>query len=166
MEAWSRKTLRLSESFLAEPKENSLELVVNLINLNYNIDSEILQRSPSLLGYSKLLYHIQEELGANGGDLKQAIDTAVKVCMDEGLIADFLHKHSREVTGMLFHEITVEEFAEIRAREAYADGEKAGLARGAAQEKREIAKNLKNSGIPIDVIAKNTGLTQEEIAAL
>ena len=178
MEAWSRKTLRLSESFLAEPKENSLELVVNLINLNYNIDSEILQRSPSLLGYSKLLYHIQEELGANGGDLKQAIDTAVKVCMDEGLIADFLHKHSREVTGMLFHEITVEEFAEIRAREAYADGEKDGYdkgeragreegrSEGAAQEKREIAKNLKNSGIPIDVIAKNTGLTQEEIAAL
>ena len=37
MEAWSRKTLRLSESFLAEPKENSLELVVNLINLNYNL---------------------------------------------------------------------------------------------------------------------------------
>ena len=166
MEAWSRKTLRLSESFLVKPKENSLELVVNLINLNYNKDSEILQRSPSLLGYSKLLYHIQEELGANGGDLKQAIDTAVKVCMDEGLIADFLHKHSREVTGMLFHEITVEEFAEIRAREAYADGEKAGLARGAAQEKREIAKNLKNSGIPIDVIAKNTELTLEEIAAL
>lgn len=125
-----------------------------------------MQRSPSLLGYSKLLYHIQEELGANGGDLKQAIDTAVKVCMDEGLIADFLHKHSREVTGMLFHEITVEEFAEIRAREAYADGEKAGLARGAAQEKREIAKNLKNSGIPIDVIAKNTELTLEEIEAL
>ena len=177
-EAWSRKTLRLSESFLVEPKENSLELVVNLINLNYNKDSEILQRSPSLLGYSKLLYHIQEELGANGGDLKQAIDTAVKACMDEGLIADFLHKHSREVTGMLFHEITVEEFAEIRAREAYADGEKDGYdkgeragreegrSEGAAQEKREIAKNLKNSGIPIDVIAKNTGLTQEEIAAL
>ena len=166
MEAWSRRTLRLSESFLVKPKENSLELVVNLINLNYNKDSEILQRSPSLLGYSKLLYHIQEELGANGGDLKQAIDTAVKVCMDEGLIADFLHKHSREVTGMLFHEITVEEFAEIRAREAYADGEKAGLARGAAKEKREIAKNFKDSGIPIDVIAKNTGLTLEEIEAL
>ena len=125
-----------------------------------------MQRSPSLLGYSKLLYHIQEELSANGGDLKQAIDTAVKACMDEGLIADFLHKHSREVTGMLFHEITVEEFAEIRAREAYADGEKAGLARGAAQEKREIAKNFKDSGIPIDVIAKNTELTLEEIEAL
>ena len=94
----------------------------------------------------------------------------MKACMDEGLIADFLHKHSREVTGMLFHEITVEEFAEIRAREAYADGEKAGReegrSEGAAQKEREIAKNLKNSGIPINVIAKNTGLTLEEIEAL
>ncbi len=173
-EPWDRKTLRLSESFLVDPKENSLELVVNLINLSYTETSEILQRSPSLLGYSKLLYHIQEELGANGGDLKQAIDTAVKACMDEGLITDFLHKHSKEVTGMLFKEITVEEFAEIRAREAYADGEKAGreegektgLARGAAQEKREIAKKFKDSGISIEVIARNTGLTPEEIKSL
>ena len=181
-EPWERKTLRLSESFLVDPKENSLELVVNLINLNYNKDSEILQRSPSLLGYSKLLYHIQEELSANGGDLKQAIDTAVKACMDEGLIADFLHKHSKEVTGMLFEEITVEEFAEIRAREAYADGEKAGydkgekagraegeksgLARGAAQEKREIAKTMKAKGLEIAMIAELTGLTSEEIAEL
>ena len=31
---WKSKTLCLSDSFLAEPKENSLELVVNLINLN------------------------------------------------------------------------------------------------------------------------------------
>ena len=36
-EPWSCRTLRLSESFLAEPKENSLELVVNLISLNYNV---------------------------------------------------------------------------------------------------------------------------------
>ena len=173
-EPWDRKTLRLSESFLVDPKENSLELVVNLINLSYTETSEILQRSPSLLGYSKLLYHIQEELSANGGDLKQAIDTAVKACMDEGLIADFLHKHSKEVTGMLFEEITVEEFAEIRAREAYADGEKAGraegeksgLARGVAQEKREIAKTMKAKGLGIAMIAELTGLTPEEIESL
>jgi len=36
-EPWSCRTLRLSESFLVKPKENSLELVVNLINLNYNV---------------------------------------------------------------------------------------------------------------------------------
>ena len=65
------------------------------------------------------LYYIKTAAKANGGDLKSAIDTSVKQCMEEGLIEDFLRKHSREVTGMLFNEITVEEFAEIRAREAY-----------------------------------------------
>ena len=125
-ETWNTKILKLSDSFQAPPKENSLELVVNFVNLNYNVDNEILQRSPSLLGYSKLLHYIKTATKENGGDLKSAIDTSVKQCMEEGLIEDFLRKHSREVTGMLFNEITVEEFAEIRAREAYEDGEKSG----------------------------------------
>ena len=125
-ETWDTKTLKLSDSFQAPPKENSLELVVNFVNLKYNEDNEILQRSPSLLGYSKLLHYIKTAAKENGGDLKSAIDTSVKQCMEEGLIEDFLRKHSREVTGMLFNEITVEEFAEIRAREAYEDGEKSG----------------------------------------
>ena len=181
-ETWDTKTLKLSDSFQAPPKENSLELVVNFVNLEYNTDNEILQRSPSLLGYSKLLYYIKTAAKENGGDLKSAIDTSVKQCMEEGLIEDFLRKHSREVTGMLFNEITVEEFAEIRAREAYEDGEKsgftkgeksgftkgepAGLAKGAAQEKREIAKNFKKAGIPTDLIAENTGLSVAEVEQL
>ena len=180
-ETWNTKTLKLSVSFQAPAKENSLELVVKFINLNYNINNEnneILQRSPSLLGYSKLLYYIKTAAKDNGGDLKSAIDTSVKQCMEEGLIEDFLRKHSREVTGMLFNEITVEEFAEIRAREAYEDGEKSGFTKGetaglvkgrsegAAQEKREIAKNFKKAGIPMDVIAENTGLSVEDVEQL
>ena len=162
--------MKLSDSFLAPPKENSIELVVNFINLNYNKDNEILQKSPSLLGYSKLLYYIKKESKENGGDLKKAIDASVKQCMDEGLIEDFLRKHSREVTGMLFNEITVEEFAEIRAREAYEDGEKAGYyegeAAGAAQKQREIAKSMKAKSIPNADIAEITGLSAEEVEAL
>ncbi len=137
-----------------------------------------MQRSPSLLGYSKLLHYIKTAAKDNGGDLKSAINTSVKQCMEEGLIEEFLRKHSREVTGMLFNEITVEEFAEIRAREAYEDGEKSGFTKGetaglvkgrsegAAQEKREIAKNFKKAGIPMDLIAENTGLSVEEVEQL
>lgn len=67
---------------------------------------------------------------------------------------------------MLFNEITVEEFAEIRAREAYEDGEKAGLARGAAQKEREIAKSMKDKGLEAAMIVELTGLTPGEIKAL
>ena len=46
------------------------------------------------------------------------------------------------------------------------EGEALGLEKGAAREKWEIAKNFKKSGIPIEVISRNTGLTIEEVEAL
>ena len=50
--------------------------------------------------------------------------------------------------------------------EGHAAGLSEGRSEGAAQEKRAIAKNFKHAGIPVDVIAENTGLTAEEITAL
>ena len=46
------------------------------------------------------------------------------------------------------------------------EGEASGLAKGASQKQREIAKNFKDSGVPLDLIAKNTGLSVEEIEGL
>ena len=46
------------------------------------------------------------------------------------------------------------------------EGEAIGLEKGAAQKQREIAKNFKQAGIPIEVIAENTGLSCEEIEKL
>ena len=46
------------------------------------------------------------------------------------------------------------------------EGEAIGLEKGAAQKQREIAKNLKQAGIPIEIIAENTGLSCEEIEKL
>ena len=46
------------------------------------------------------------------------------------------------------------------------EGEAIGFEKGAAQKQREIAKNLKQAGIPVEVIAENTGLSTEEVEAL
>ena len=54
----------------------------------------------------------------------------------------------------------------IGLKKGRSEGEAIGLEKGAAQEKRAIAKNLKHAGIPVDVIAENTGLTTEEIEDL
>ena len=61
---------------------------------------------------------------------------------------------------MLFKEISVEEFVEIRAKEAYEMGEESsftkgeqfGIECGAAQEKREIAKGMLKEGMKLDLI--------------
>ncbi len=51
-------------------------------------------------------------------------------------------------------------------KQGRAEGEASGLAKGASQKQREIAKNFKDSGVPLDLIAKNTGLSVEEIEGL
>ena len=45
-------------------------------------------------------------------------------------------------------------------------GRSEGEAIGEAKKQREIAKNFKESGIPIEVIAENTGLSCDEIEKL
>ena len=91
-------------------------------------------------------------------------------------------KQGTEIVEMLFKELTREEDLEISRLDGYEEGERAGFTkgeragftkgertgaeRGAKQKQCEIAKNFKKSGIPIDVIAKNTGLSEKEIAEL
>ena len=157
-ENWDLQELRLSDAFLEAPKENSVELIVKLVNLNYNKDAEILQRSPSLLGYSKLLFYIREEMQSNGNDLSSAITAAVQNCKNEGLLSEFLEDHSSEVTEMIMDGISVEEFAEIRAEERAEEAYAKGIL--------DTARKLKTMGIPTEQIAEATGLTIEKIEEL
>ena len=65
-----------------------------------------------------------------------------------------------------------EGFAEGKA-EGYADGKTEGFAAGekaerakADKEKRDIAKGLREDGVPMDVIIRRTGFSKEEIESL
>ena len=62
--------------------------------------------------------------------------------------------------------MTFEYILNEQKRESEAIGFEKGRSEGAAQEPREIAKNFKQAGIPIEVIAENTGLSAEEVEAL
>ncbi|WP_407458460.1 Rpn family recombination-promoting nuclease/putative transposase [Fibrobacter sp.] len=71
-----------------------------------------------------------------------------------------------------FAEGKAEGFAEGKA-EGYADGKTEGFAAGekaerakADKEKREIAKGLREDGVPMDVIIRRTGFSKEEIESL
>ena len=67
-----------------------------------------------------------------------------------------------EVTEIM----TLEEELKIRWHYGYDEGKAAGLEKGAAQKQREIAKNFKHAGIPIEVLAENTGLSCEDVEKL
>ena len=58
------------------------------------------------------------------------------------------------------------QFREEGLAEGRAEGRAEGKAEGRAEAKLETAKNLKNNGVSIEIIAKSTGLTLEEVAKL
>ena len=58
--------------------------------------------------------------------------------------------------------MTFEQILNEREQKSFAQGH----AEGAAQKQREIAKKLRQAGIPIEVIAENTGLSCKEIENL
>ena len=174
-EDWDETEIRLSDSYIGNPPENSLELVVKIIDLRYNKKKaeEILSRSAKLRGYSLLLEYVRENR-KEGYASKMAIEMAVNRCIEENILKDFLIQHGKEVRGMLYEDISIERFAEIRAKEegeekwkeGHAEGHAAGLVEGESSMQLQIAKKMLAKSLDDDFIAETTGLTLEEIARL
>ena len=190
------RELRLSDSFLGEKQkdeEDALQLIVKVYNINTEKNSEILGRCETLRQYSRFV-EIMRSYKEDSELTNDVIVEVLDKCKKEGILTEFLDKYGTEIVEMLFKELTREEDLEISRLDGYEEGfnsgeragfskgeragfskgeragfskgERAGAERGAMQRQCEIAKNFKESGIPIDVIAKNTGLSEEEIAAL
>ena len=55
--------------------------------------------------------------------------------------------------------------AEGRA-EGYAEGKTEGLNEGELKKAREIAKGLRDDGVPMEIIVRRSGLSEDEISKL
>ena len=105
--------------------------------------------------------YVEELIRRGGKDLEMAQEILRKATEEEILreralarekfLRDKLHMENRFKHGL---------------EEGYAEGHKEGHAEGLKEGIRNVAYNLKKSGIPIDIIAENTGLTIEEIKEL
>lgn len=69
----------------------------------------------------------------DGYALETAIDMAVNRCINEDILKDFLIRYVKEVRGMLYEDITMERFAQIRGEEQWEEGHSAGLLEGRAE---------------------------------
>jgi hypothetical protein len=87
-----------------------------------------------------------------GNSLYEAVRLAVKYCIDNNVLRDFLRKHGSEVFNMLYSEYSFDEEAAVIREE------------GMEKEKLIIAKNLLEKGSTIEFVHVITGLSLEEIA--
>ena len=142
--------LRLSDSYERPEKEPALECRVQVINVNYGKNRDMMEKCPKLYEYSYLVAKIRENQ-ASGKTLEGAISTALEDCLAQGYLTELLTTYRREVTGMLLYEYD--------ERKHLKNTYKEGQYKGRQQKAYQTARNLYRRGFSIKDTA---GILEED----
>ena len=167
--------LRLSDAFMTKPEHIPLELEVKVLNINEHKGNKILQSCKPLAEYSIFVETVRRNIEQ---DKEHGFEKAIKECIRNGILKEYLQRKAKEVINMLIAEYDyATDIAVQRAEErkiAYvegkslglAEGKSLGLAEGSRQARLETARILKQFGDSTQKIVQATGLTQAEIEAI
>ena len=140
---------------------------VQAININHHKGSELLAKCKPLEEYSLFIETARRHIEL---DSLNGFDNAIKECLENDILREYLQRKAKEVINMLTAEydyatdiaVQREEAAREAAREAAKEAEMLGIRKGSLQN----ALNFKRLGIPLEIISQGTGLSVEEIKNL
>lgn len=133
--------MRLSDAFGGD--SSSLELRVTAYNINREVNAPLLFKCPYLRDYSTLVGEVKAGL-PKGLSLRNEIIRAVKFCLDNGIMSDYLVEHSEEVFDMLALEWNLDD----------------------AKQAEDVAVKLIRRGRSFEEIHEDTGLSLQRIQKL
>lgn len=117
--------LRLSDAFERKETMPALELKVMVLNINEGMNQEIIGACQTLREYCIYVGRVRKYTETM--TIEAAVERAVKGCIAEGILSDFLKKQRAEVIAMSIFEYNEEEeikkIRESERRSAFAEGE-------------------------------------------
>ena len=160
-------TLRLSDAFMTIPEKPVLELVVSVTNINYTKGSEILHTCKPLKEYTLFIEAVRRHTKF---DPENGFQNAIKECIQNDILREYLQRKSREVMNMLIAEYDYDVDIAVQREEALQEGEAKGFSEGISEgsylAKLETAKLMKQAHCKLDFITQMTGLSAEEVENL
>ena len=160
-------TLKLSDAFITKPEYIPLELTVQVLNINNDKGGEILKTCKTLDEYSLFVEEVRIQTRL---DTENGFTNAVKICIEKGILKEYLERKAREVINMLVAEYDYDTDIAVQREEAgkiaFAQGISQGISQGSHQKALETAQNLLQFGLSVENIAKATGLSQEDVEKL
>ena len=151
--------LKLSDSFTQKHNEYALELSVKVVNINYDKASEILERCKPLKQYSLFVDAVRRNIAV---DKEHGFEKAIKECIQNDILREYLQRKSKEVLNMLIGEYDYDTDIAVQREESF----DMGRLEGSLQAKLETARLMKQANCEIPFIAKMTGLTQAEVESI
>jgi len=156
-------TLKLSDAFITKPEHIPLELTVQVLNINNDKGGEILKTCKTLDEYSLFVEEVRIQTRL---DTENGFTNAVKICIEKGILKEYLERKAREVINMLIAEYDYDTDIAVQREEAGKIAFAQGISQGSRQKALETAKNLLQFGLSVENIAKATGLSQKEVEKL
>ena len=169
-------TLKLSDAFMTQPDALPLELIVKVYNINTGKGAQILSRCKTLDEYSLFVEEVRMQTQL---DSENGFTNAVKICIEKGILKEYLQRKSREVINMLVAEYDYDTDIAVQRAEAgriaFAEGREQGItqgisqgitqgiSQGSRQAKLETAKLLKQLGDSVQKIMQVTGLSKADV---
>ncbi len=111
------KVLSLSDAYIIPAGKNSIELKVNVININSDKMHEIMGKCKILWEYSVFIDTVRKY-----SNEKDAIKKAINECIEKGILADYLRRKGSEVRNMLIAEYSYEKDIQVKQEEAKQEG--------------------------------------------
>ena len=155
--------LKLSDSFTQTHDEYALELSVKVVNINYDKTNEILKLCKPLKQYSLFVDAVRRNIAV---DKEHGFEKAIKECIQNDILREYLQRKSKEVLNMLIGEYDYATDIAVQREESFDMGLERGKAEGSRQAKLETARILKQLGDSTQKIVHATGLSQAEVEAL
>ena len=155
---------KLSDSFVFQQENPQLELKVDIYNINYEVNTEIVQRSKSLNEYSRFIGRIKSNL-AGGLTLEEAVKQAIEYGIEHDIMREFLETHGSEVSNMLLSGWNMDEALAVSKEEGFEDGVEYGEKLGEQKERRKLILALKGVLSP-EVIAEKFQVSLEYVQAV
>ena len=130
--------MKLSDSFKKAEQDYKLELEVLVLNINPGYNEELMRNCKTLGDY--MTYVDTVRTYKKEYSLEEAVERAIKECMDSDVLADFLRANQREAKHVSIYEYDEEKHAKQLLEEGRQEGLKLGLERGREQGQEELAK--------------------------
>jgi len=155
-EEYSEKTMiKLSDLFkIKDGRENNLELIVTVYNVNKGHNKNIMERSRTLDEYAVFIAKVRDYIDNSGLELTEALKKAVTDCIKENILREFLEKNGGDIVSILHREYNFDDALRVRGEEK------------AEERSEEIAKEMLLDNEPIAKIVKYTKLSKEKILDL
>ena len=120
--------LRLSDSYIVPEEPVSLEMLVDVFNINKGHNQELMEACKDLADYAEYTYRVRKY--AKEMSIEDAVERTLDECIREDILKDFLLQNRAEAKKMSIYEYNEEEHMRRERKDAYEDGVADGLAAG------------------------------------